>query len=81
MPEIPKRFPQHTVHSTQHEQRTPSHGDFLRICQTFCVTVRIILNEFVYRMWYVVSGIEKNRRKKAKMRVNPVFIRVFSWLI
>jgi len=28
--------------------------DYVEICQTFWDTVRIILNEFVFRMWYVV---------------------------
>ena len=29
------------------EQRTPSHGDFIGILQTFCITVRIIGNRFM----------------------------------
>jgi len=30
---------------TQYEQRTPCNGDFLKICQTFHMAVRIIYNE------------------------------------
>ena len=42
------------LHNTQYAIRTPCIGDFFRICPPFCITVRIMINEFVYRMWYVV---------------------------
>ena len=36
------------------ELRNASHGDLFGILSTFCKNFRIIVNEFVYRISYVV---------------------------
>ena len=40
------------------DRKAASHGDLYGICPPFCVTVRITYSYIVFRMWYVVCGIE-----------------------
>jgi len=47
--------------------------DYFSLAQTI---VLIGVNPCLYR-----RNLKKQRSKKAKMRVNPVFLRVNSWLI
>jgi len=68
------------------EQRTPSHGDlFKKLLDLLCeCSYNTKLNTyFVFRIENLEWKMENYRRKKAKKRVNPAFIRntIFQLLV